>query len=198
MSELVSAKSNSAAALAFESLESFLADQRKVQGILNAETIEEVEHGVAKILPAVTRNLDAALRPASQKELAAELALIVAAFPNSKANEDFGSILFASVAATRPRIGAVMMARQRLIFTSKFTPSIAEVREAIMEATEELGHFISNARRVPERLEWMKKRAQVLQADISKGWSRASEELNRLAAKWDGRPTKPPAKWDGP
>jgi hypothetical protein len=156
MSELVLA-ANKSAALPFESVEAFRADEKKLRALLKSDSIEEVERGIKEVLPAIARKIEAAKRPINPTELATELAMVVAAFPNSKANEDFVAILINSVAVMRPSIGAVMLARRHLIFSAKFLPAISEVREAIEKATDKIAYLEREVRWVPRHLESMKK-----------------------------------------
>jgi hypothetical protein len=157
MSKLVLAANNSSAALPFESVEAFYADEQKLRALLDCRSIDKVERGIKEVLPAIARKIEAAKRPINPSELATELAMVVAAFPNGKANEDFVAILINSVAVMRPSIGAVMLARRHLIFSAKFLPAISEVREAIEKATDKIAYFEREVRWVPRRLESMKK-----------------------------------------
>ena len=176
MSELPVPAANKSVTLAFESVEEFLADRRKLRALLNYDSvqggdelkglqqgIEEFEQATKELLPAIASKIVAAKRPINPSELATELAMIVAAFPNGKANEDFVAILINSVAIMQPSIGAVRLARRHLIFNAKFLPAISEVREAIKAAMAIIADFEGDVRWVPRRLESMKSRqAQLL------------------------------------
>lgn|SRR5262245_38125327 len=180
MSELVPA-ANKSAALPFESVEEFLADGKKLHALLNHDSyeggdelkglqrgIEKFEQAAKDFLPARARKIEIAKRPISPTELATELAMVVAAFPNGKANEDFVAILINSVAVMRPSVGAVMLARRHLIFTAKFLPAISEVREAIEKATDKIALFEREVRAAPWHLKCRKSReAQLLNWDRS-------------------------------
>jgi|SRR5215471_8920960 len=176
MSELPVPAANKSVTLAFESVEEFLADRKKLRALLNRDSlpdgdelkglqqdIEELEQATKEFLPAIASKIVAAKRPINPSELATELAMIVAAFPNGKANEDFVAILINSVAVMRPSIGAVRLARRHLIFSAKFLPSISEVREAIVKAMEVIACFEGDVKWAPRRLKSMKSRqAQLL------------------------------------
>jgi hypothetical protein len=157
MAELPIPATNKSAALPFESVEAFYADEKKLRALLKSDSIEEVERGIKEVLPAIARKIEAAKRPIKSSELANELAMVIAAFPNGKADADFVAILINSVAVMRPSTGAVMLARRHLIFTAKFLPAISEVREAIEKATDKIACFEREARWVLGHLTTLKR-----------------------------------------
>lgn len=91
------------------------------------------------ILPeaqAVLNDLQQLGRPASMLEIGKQLAILVKCYPNagSADGEIYGRMLIEDVAAMQPSIGDIDAACRHLRRTSKFTPAISEVLEAIAEA----------------------------------------------------------------
>jgi hypothetical protein len=83
-------------------------------------------------------------RPATEKEMAERLLLLVKAFPNVSTSdgEVYGATLINDVAATEPAIGDLEEACRYLRRTLKFLPTIAEVLDALYEAKQQRkAHF---------------------------------------------------------
>lgn len=90
--------------------------------------------------------LRAAGRPASERETAENLALLLKAFPNAGAadGEIFGAMLVEDIAAMQPTIGDLQEACRWLRRTSRFLPTISEVLEALSLAREQREMWISS------------------------------------------------------
>jgi hypothetical protein len=129
MSELVPA-ANKGVAIPREGTEALRAGADHLKALLNSDSIEEVERGMKDLL-AIAPVIEAANRPASESELGCELAMLIAAFPHSKADVGFSAVLIRYVADMRPSIGAVVLMRRHFICSAKFLPAISEVREVI-------------------------------------------------------------------
>jgi hypothetical protein len=82
--------------------------------------------------------LQADSRPATDLEVAEQLARLIGCFNASSAdNEVYGAELIDLVAEAKPKIGDIQEARRWLLRTSVFRPAIAEVLAAISLAQEE-------------------------------------------------------------
>jgi len=68
-----------------DDIDQFDADRRRVDEILNSESIEEVERFINEELPAIERRLEDWSRPATMDEIAAAVADIVAWIPRGRA-----------------------------------------------------------------------------------------------------------------
>ena len=154
MSELVPAASKSAA-LPLEGTEELRAGADHLAALLKSDSIDEVELGM-KDLPAIARVIAAAERPASESELGRELAMLIAAFPNSKADVGFSAVLIRYAADMRPSIGAVMLTRRHFICSAKFLPAISEVREIIEKKTRFIVACKKCVDGMPGHLAWLK------------------------------------------
>jgi hypothetical protein len=86
----------------------------------------------------ILERLDAAGRPATKREMAEQLALLLKAFPNASSadGEIFGALLLDDVASREPTIGDLEEACRWLRRTLRFLPTIAEVLDALHHATE--------------------------------------------------------------
>jgi len=83
--------------------------------------------------------LSAMQRPATCREVREHLAILMGCLAGSKADaEVFGRMLVIDVGALSPSIGALEAACRNLRRTSTFTPSIAEVLQALTEAEKQL------------------------------------------------------------
>jgi DNA-directed RNA polymerase subunit F len=85
---------------------------------------------------AVLDDLRALARPASNQEIAKCLAILVKCYPNTGTadGEVYGRMLIEDVASMQPSVGDIEAACRHLRHTSRFTPAISEVLEAITEA----------------------------------------------------------------
>jgi hypothetical protein len=82
--------------------------------------------------------LQADSRPATDLEVAEQLARLIGCFNASSAdNEVYGAELIDLVAEAKPTIGDIQEARRWLLRTSVFRPAIAEVLNALSLAQEE-------------------------------------------------------------
>ncbi|MCK1299726.1 MULTISPECIES: hypothetical protein [unclassified Bradyrhizobium] len=87
----------------------------------------------------ISAQLDAIQRPATKKELANYLSALRIAFPTAKAAGDgFSRVLIERVAAHTPSFGQLDWATRRLIDTSQFLPSVAEVLRALASARQSI------------------------------------------------------------
>ncbi|MFT4116533.1 hypothetical protein [Bradyrhizobium sp.] len=87
----------------------------------------------------LSTQLAAILRPATKKELADHLSVLRIAFPTAKAAGDgFSRVLIERVAAHTPSFGQLDWATRRLIDTSQFLPSVAEVLQALAAARQSI------------------------------------------------------------
>jgi hypothetical protein len=80
------------------------------------------------------RRLDAAMRPATVKDVAVILARLIAGYPTKNRDPEFSKILFDEVAAVGPSVGGLEGAVRYLLRNSRFLPSISEVIDAVGEA----------------------------------------------------------------
>ena len=80
--------------------------------------------------------LERLARPATKREIAENLALVLKSFPNAGTAdaEVYGGMLLKDVADTRPAIGDIAETCRQIRQTSKFVPVIAQVLEVLAEA----------------------------------------------------------------
>jgi hypothetical protein len=102
---------------------------------------------------ALLADLQALARPASRQDIGEQLVIIVGCFPNAKADdaEIYGRMLAEYVADTNPSISDLITARDRLIKSLDFRPSIAEVLRFLgtekherQSRTERIEYFVSH------------------------------------------------------
>jgi hypothetical protein len=115
--------------------------------------------------------LDAALRPATVKDVGVLLARLVAGYPTKNRDPEFSTILFDEVAAVQPSLGGLDAAVRYVLRSSKFLPSIAEVLEALGEAERRLHSKRQELAKTPERLDAARTRLKYLE--------RTPEEIER-------------------
>jgi hypothetical protein len=106
------------------------------------------------------RELNRAMAPATHDDIAYQLAALVAAFPNSRADELYGRILVADVGALQPSVGAIGAACRELRRSSKFLPAIAEVCAALADAERTFRLALERIDELPPRIAEAKKRLQ--------------------------------------
>jgi hypothetical protein len=99
-----------------------------------AAAIDRAER-VIEMADAIRANLEDAMARATHDDVALHLASVVAAFPNSRADEYFGKLLVADVGALEPSRGAIEAACRHLRRRDcKFLPAISEVCKAVEDA----------------------------------------------------------------
>lgn len=103
-------------------------------------------------LPVLWLQIEASLRPAAEKEIAAGLALLLKAFPNVGKDDGaaFGRLLLEDVISQKPSVGALEAGCAHVRRTSRFLPSIAEVLEAVQTAQNSLGVVLERLADVDE------------------------------------------------
>jgi len=143
----------------FEDLEAFYGKAKEVAACLGAP-LEKLER-FAPQLSGFAAEVKAKREPITQQELALEFELIVCAFPNGKDEPDFVAIMVCAIAAMRPSIAAVQLARRELINKCKPLPAISEVREAIEEMTKFLDTVARRIHEFPVCLSFMKECRQL-------------------------------------
>jgi hypothetical protein len=129
------------------------------------QTQAEVQQAL-KLLPAV-------MRPAEADEIATQLALLTACYPNPSKGEwqIFTQTLCQDVANLKPSVYALQLACRRLRQNYKFLPSIAEVLTELKKANQEAGRLekldarLSELKRYldnfeEEQLRWKKEQRQ--------------------------------------
>jgi hypothetical protein len=130
------------------------------------------------------RRLDAAMQPATVKDVAALTARLVAGYPTKNRDPEFGiTILFDEVAATSPSIGALHAAIRHLLRTETFLPAISEVLDAVGEAERALDNKRRELAEIPERLEqarawleYLERRPQELEREKQENEKRLEAE----------------------
>jgi hypothetical protein len=98
------------------------------------------------------------MAPATHDDVAFQLAALVAAYPNSRADELFGRLIVSDVGASEPSVGALDAGCRHLRRTLKFPPAISEVCQAVESAADmfkrairhldEMPRLISDARKM--------------------------------------------------
>jgi hypothetical protein len=90
-------------------------------------------------LQAVLDDLNALARPASKREIAEHLAVLINCYPNGRPADfkTFGHVLGIDVAAAQPTIGDVEGACRRYRRNSEFFPTIAGVLKALEAAKQQ-------------------------------------------------------------
>jgi hypothetical protein len=119
---------------------------------------------------AIRRDLTRAMARATHDDVACQLAALVAAFPNGRADELFGKILVSDVGALEPSIGALDAACRLLRRTSKFLPAIAEVCSMIECKESSFALALKMLQRLPDRVVEVKK-DRAHRAEVERRWS---------------------------
>lgn len=108
------------------------------------------------ILPeaqALLEDLRNIARPATKIDIAKQLAVLVKCYPNigtADGGEVYGRLLIEDVAAMQPSIGDIEGGCRQLRRTSRFCPTIAEVLQAIGEATQHRLEITRNVAAIPK------------------------------------------------
>lgn len=136
-----------------------------------ADVVREAEMLLAAV-SAAPEAIARAQRPATAKEIAVNLGMLLKAFPNSGRDDvrAFGDMLIADVRDEGPSIAAVVRGCAKLRRTAKFLPVIAEVLEAIREVDDGI-------RAARLRLETMPARVAELKRSVEEG--KRAEERKR-------------------
>jgi hypothetical protein len=121
------------------------------------------------------------MAPATKKDLATHLAVLVKSFPNTgKDNaEIYGRMLLEDVGAQRPTLGALEAACHHLRRTNNFLPVIAEVLAALKDASKQidgLQKFLTG------RLPYQRKIA-LQEIEQQKEWDREQERIDARRAQ---------------
>jgi hypothetical protein len=120
----------------------------QIDGLRESGSLENILSHVAKLRERATR-----------REIKQELGLLAASFPNAARADTtlFGRILEAEVAIMRPSRGALAAACRELRKTCRFTPTVAEVLEALGREETTFTVRLGDIDALPKTVDWAQK-----------------------------------------
>jgi hypothetical protein len=138
---------------------------------------------------ALIRRLDALDKPANRDDIAAELLLLTAAFPNTSARDLnlYAQLLSEDVEATAPGKLALNIACRRLRRVSRFLPAISEVLEAIAGATKQIKNARWTIAKVPEALPEVRRKIEREKSYRQQWLERDRRDNEEFEAGWRQR-----------